>query len=182
MKRCHWVNMGNPLYVRYHDEEWGKPEHDDKKLYEMLVLESFQAGLSWECILNKRENFRRAFSQFDMDKILCFTRSDVDRLAADAGIIRNRRKIEAAIANSHVFKSIQQEWGSFDRYIWHFTHGETIVESYTERTTSPLSDEVSKDLRRRGMKFVGSTTIYALLQSIGVINAHGEECDLCPHR
>ena len=110
MKRCHWVNLGNPLYVRYHDEEWGKPEHDDKKLYEMLILESFQAGLSWECILNKRENFRRAFSQFDIDKILCFTRSDVDRLAADAGIIRNRRKIEAAIANSpfHLYTRISR--------------------------------------------------------------------------
>ena len=180
MKRCNWLNLGNPLYVRYHDEEWGRPQHDERRLYEMLILECFQAGLSWECILNKRENFRRAFCQFDIEKVANFTPADIDRLTADPGIIRHRKKIEAAINNSRIFKSIQQEWGSFDRYIWHFTSGQPVCEPYTERTTSPLSDEISKDLKRRGMKFVGSTTIYALLQAIGIINAHGPECDLCP--
>lgn len=178
MRRCSWVNLDNPLYVIYHDEEWGRPQHDDRRLYEMVVLECFQAGLSWECILNKRESFREAFAQFDADKVAAFVEADVDRLMADARIVRNRLKILAAINNSKVFKHIQEEWGSFDHYIWHFTDGQTIDEAYTERTTSPLSDEVSKDMRKRGMKFVGSTTVYSLLQSIGIINAHGPECDL----
>lgn len=179
MNRCNWVKMTNPLYVRYHDEEWGRPQHDDAKLFEMMILECFQAGLSWECILNKRENFRQAFAQFDVDAVAAFTDTDVERLAADSGIIRNRMKIRAAINNSRVFKQIQAEWGSFDRYIWHFTNGKIVNEPYTMRTTSPLSDEVSADMRRHGMKFVGSTTIYSLLQSIGIINAHGPECYLC---
>lgn len=175
--RCRWVNLKNPLYVRYHDEEWGVPLHDDRQLFELLILESFQAGLSWECILNKRESFRRAFRGFDPETVSRYGESDIERLMADSSIVRNRRKITAAIQNSRVFLDIQREWGSFDAYIWHFTEGKTIVEPYTLRTTSLLSDRVSADLRARGMGFVGSTVIYSFLQAIGVLSAHGEECD-----
>lgn len=178
MNRCRWVNLENPLYVSYHDEEWGRPLHDDCKLYEMLLLECFQAGLSWECILNKREHFRKAFSDFDPAAVAAYGEADVRRLMADKGIIRNRAKIMAGIANSRVFLDIQQEWGSFDRYLWLFTKDAVVVEPYTERTTSPLSDAVSADLKRRGMKFVGSVTIYSYLQAVGVINGHGPECSL----
>lgn len=178
MNRCRWVNLENPLYVSYHDEEWGRLLHDDCKLYEMLLLECFQAGLSWECILNKREHFRKAFSDFDPAAVAAYGEADVRRLMADKGIIRNRAKIMAGIANSRVFLDIRQEWGSFDRYLWHFTKDAVVVEPYTERTTSPLSDAVSADLKRRGMKFVGSVTIYSYLQAVGVINGHGPECSL----
>ncbi|MCD7859011.1 MAG: DNA-3-methyladenine glycosylase I [Firmicutes bacterium] len=176
-KRCAWVNLKNPLYVRYHDEEWGVPEHRDEKLYELLILESFQAGLSWECVLNKREAFREAFDGFALDRVCAYGEEKVDELMHNPGIIRNRRKIEAAIANSLVFRQIQGEFGSFDAYIWGFSAGETVREDYHLRTTSPLSDAISADLRRRGMRFVGSTIIYAYLQSIGMIFAHGRECD-----
>lgn len=180
--RCNYVNMKNPLYVRYHDEEWGVPEHSDQKLYELLILECFQAGLSWECILNKRENFRSAFDGFDLDKVCAYDETKCAELLNNPGIIRNRRKIQAAIDNSHVFRDIQKEFGSFDAYIWGFTNGKTIVEDYHLRTTSPLSDTVSKDLKKRGMRFVGSIIIYSYLQAIGILNAHGEECDLCIHK
>ncbi len=180
--RCSYVNMKNPLYIRYHDEEWGVPEHSDQKLYELLILESFQAGLSWECILNKRKNFRVAFDGFDIDKVCDYDESKCAELLTNPGIVRNRRKITAAVNNSIVFKAIQQEFGSFDAYIWGFTNDEIIVEDYHIRTTSPLSDAISKDLKKRGMKFVGSTIIYSYLQAIGVLNAHGAECDLCPGR
>ncbi len=180
--RCSYVNMKNPLYIRYHDEEWGVPEHSDEKLYALLILEFFQAGLSWECILNKREHFRAAFDGFDIDKVCAYDEAKCAALMSDPGIIRNRRKITAAINNSIIFKEIQREFGSFDAYIWGFTKGETIVEDHHIRTTSPLSDAISKDLKKRGMTFVGSTTIYAYLQSIGVLNAHGPECDLYPGR
>lgn len=178
--RCSYVNMKNPLYIRYHDEEWGVPEHSDQKLYEFLFLEVFQAGLSWECILNKRENFRAAFDGFDINKVCAYNEAKCAELMSNPGIIRNKRKIAAAVNNSIIFKEIQQEFGSFDAYIWGFTNGETIVEDYHIRTTSPLSDAVSKDLKKRGMKFVGSTIIYSYLQAIGVLNAHGKECDLYP--
>lgn len=180
--RCSYVNMKNPLYIRYHDEEWSVPEHSDQKLYALLILEFFQAGLSWECILNKRENFRAAFDGFDIDRICAYDEAKCAKLMRNPGIVRNRRKITAAVNNSIIFKEIQQEFGSFDAYIWGFTNGETIVEDYHIRTTSPLSDTVAKDLKKRGMKFVGSTIIYSYLQSIGVLNAHGEECDLHPGR
>ena len=170
--------MKNPLYVAYHDEEWGKPLHDDRGLYELLILESFQAGLSWECVLNKRENFRAAFEGFDPGRVSEFGEEKLAALKGDKGIIRNGRKLLAAVTNSRVFRDIQREYGSFDRYIWGFTGGEVLTESYEERTTSPLSDEVSADLKRRGMTFVGSTIIYSYLQAIGVINAHGSECFL----
>ncbi len=177
VNRCAWVNMKNPLYVEYHDTEWGVPEHDDQKLFEMIILESFQAGLSWECILNKREAFRQAFDNFDVEKISRYDDMKCQELMNNPGIIRNRRKINAAIINSQIFLQIQKEYGSFDAYIWGFTEGRVIREGWDTRTTSPLSDAVSDDLKKRGMKFVGSTIIYALLQSIGVINAHSEGCD-----
>lgn len=176
--RCFWVNMKNPLYIQYHDTEWGVPLHDDKKLFEMLILEGFQAGLSWECILNKREAFRKAFDNFDINKIINYDEKKCTQLLSNPDIIRNKLKINASITNSRVFKQIKQEFGTFDNYIWGFTNGEIIYESCDIRTTSPLSDEISKDLKKRGMKFVGSTIIYSYLQSIGIINAHTKDCDL----
>lgn len=149
--------MGNPLYVAYHDHEWGVPVHDDKKLFEMLVLELFQAGLSWECILNKREAFRKAFDGFDYCRIALYDEVKVQSLLQDKSIVRNRMKIEAAIINARVFQEIQMEYGSFGNYIWSFTDGNTIVE--TGLASSSLSDAISKDLKRKGMKFVGSTVI-----------------------
>ena len=175
-KRCAWVNMKNPLYIRYHDAEWGVPLHDDRALFELLILEGFQAGLSWECVLNKRDAFRRAFDGFDPEKISRYDEGKRASLLADPGIIRNRLKIQAAVTNSRVFLGIRREFGSFDAYIWHFTAGQVICEPYDMRTTSPLSDQISKDLKKRGMKFVGSTIIYSYLQAIGVLNAHGREC------
>lgn len=174
--RCSWVNLKNDNYITYHDEEWGVPLHDDQRLYELLILESFQAGLSWECILNKRDNFRQAFDGFDVDRVADYDETKQLSLKEDPGIIRNGRKIKAAVQNSQVFKEIQKEFGSFDAYIWSFTDGQIVQESFTERTTSPLSDEISKDLKKRGMTFVGSTIIYSYLQAIGVINGHAEDC------
>jgi DNA-3-methyladenine glycosylase I len=176
-KRCNWVNLNNPLYVDYHDNEWSKPLHDDKKLFEFLILEGFQAGLSWECILNKRDSFRDAFDNFDVDIISSNDEDKINNLLHNSNIIRNRLKINAAIINARVFKDITHEFGSFDNYIWSFTDNKIIVEDYSLRTTSPLSDEISKDLKKRGMKFVGSTIIYSYLQAIGIIFAHGKECD-----
>ena len=175
-KRCFWVKLNNPVYVKYHDEEWGRECHDEQILFEQFILETFQAGLSWESILNKRENFRRAYDNFDIDKICSYTEDKISSLMQDAGIIRNRRKLEASVHNTRIFRSIQQEWGSFDRYIWHFSGGQVVWE--TDKTTSPLSDAVSADMKKRGMKFVGSVTIYSYLQSIGVINSHSPDCFL----
>lgn len=180
MRRCNWVNLNNPLYVKYHDTEWGKPEHSDDKLFELLILEGFQAGLSWECILNKRDNFRKAFDNFDIDKISAYTEEKCQELYANCSIVRNKLKINACITNSFIFKQIQKEYGSFDAYIWGFTGGKTLIEDYTLRTTSPLSDKIAKDLKKRGMKFVGSTIIYSYLQAVGILNAHGKECDCYP--
>ncbi|WP_436970270.1 DNA-3-methyladenine glycosylase I [Mitsuokella multacida] len=178
--RCFWANPKNECYVRYHDEEWGRPVHDDGKLFEMLLLECFQAGLSWECVLNKREGFRRAFAGFDLEKVCAFTPEDVERLMQDASIIRHRRKIEAAIGNARVFHCIQQEFGSFARYLWQWTEGKVLHEYGL--TTSPLSDALSKDLKKRGMRFVGSTTIYSYLQAVGVIEPHEPDCFLSGSR
>ena len=174
--RCFWVNPNNPRYVAYHDAEWGVPVHDDRKLFEMLLLESFQAGLSWECVLNKRDAFREAFDGFDPERI---SRYDNAKCAAllEAPIIRNRQKIRASVTNSRVFLAIRAEFGSFDAYIWGFVHGKPIRESCEQRTTSPLSDAISQDLRQRGMQFVGSTIIYAYLQAIGIYQAHTDACD-----
>lgn len=182
MERCVWAGTKNPAYIRYHDEEWGQPLHDDRALFELLILESFQAGLSWECVLNKRENFRRAYDGFDVEKVAAYDEEKIAALLADPGIIRNRLKVRASVRNSQIFIAIQKEYGSFDRYIWSFTGGETVVEDYRIRTTSPLSDVVSKDLKKRGMTFVGSTVIYSYLQAMGVIDGHGCECALCRNR
>lgn len=174
--RCTWCNLENPLSVHYHDQEWGVPCHDDRRLFELLVLESFQAGLSWETILNKREAFRRAFDGFDPEKVQGYGPEKTAALMADPGIVRNRKKIEAAIGNAGRFLAIAGEWGSFDRYLWHFTRGETIYD--TSIPPLPLSREIARDLKGRGMKFLGETTVHAFLQAAGVICAHGEECYL----
>ena len=176
--RCSWVNPKNPIYLKYHDEEWGVPEHSDRALFELLILEGFQAGLSWECVLNKRNAFRDAFDGFDVDAVAEYDDEKRDILVNNESIIRNRLKISAATKNAKAFKEIQKEFGSFDSYVWNFTEGKTIIEDYTLRTTSPLSDKISKDLKKRGMTFVGSTIIYSYLQAIGIIYAHGKECYL----
>lgn len=176
--RCKWVNLKNPLYIDYHDTNWGVPEHNDSKLFKLLLLENFQAGLSWECILNKWENFRSSFDNFDVNKIANYDEVKCSELLTNPGIIRNRLKINAVIENAKIFKQIQAKYGSFGTYIWGFTDNQVIFEEYALRTTSPLSDTISRDLRKRGMKFVGSSIIYAYLQAIGIINGHGKECHL----
>ncbi len=174
--RCRWCNLNNPIYVRYHDEEWGVPVYEDKELFEFLVLEPFQAGLSWETILNKRENFRKAFDGFDPYMIKDYKEEKINCLMEDKGIIRNRRKIDATINNAGVFLQIQREWGSFSNYIWHFTNHKVVYEY--EKTSSELSDTISKDLKKRGMKFLGTTILYSYLQAVGIINSHEPECSL----
>lgn len=176
--RCKWVNLRNPLYVHYHDYEWGIPHYDDAYLYELLLLESFQAGLSWECILNKREAFREAFDSFDYQKIAFYDARKIEELYHNPAIIRNKLKIHAAVTNAKVFLKIQKEFGSFSNYIWQFSNYQVVKNKDDNfRTTSPLSDKVSKDLKNRGMKFVGSTIIYSYLQAIGMINDHELACD-----
>lgn len=175
-RRCHWANPSNPDYLAYHDTEWGRALRDDGRLFEMLVLECFQAGLSWECVLNKRKAFRAAFDGFDCRKVSQYDEARTAKLMGNPGIIRNLRKIRAAIANAAVFLAIQKEWGSFADYIWHWTGNRVIMESC--RASSPLSGAVAADLGRRGMTFVGSKVIYAYLQSIGVINSHEPGCFL----
>ncbi len=178
-KRCSWVNENNPIYVKYHDCEWGKESHGDEYLFEMLVLESFQAGLSWECVLNKREAFRELFLGFYPQAVSKFDESDIERLMADKRIIRIRRKITAAVNNASVFLKIQEEFGSFDRYIWSFTEGKRVINrDGVTRATSPLSDRISADLKKRGMSFVGSTIIYSYLQAVGIIGDHESDCFL----
>ena len=174
--RCKWCNSKNELYVKYHDEEWGIPNFDDHYLYEMLVLESFQAGLSWETILNKREDFKIAFDDFEIEKILRYDEEKFEELMNNEKIVRNKLKINAAINNAGIFKEIVSEFGSFYNYLKIFTDGEIIYEK--DRGYSPLSEAISKDLKKRGMKFVGPTIIYSFLQAIGIINSHDEECFL----
>ena len=174
--RCKWCNLKNELYVKYHDEEWCKPNFDDQYLFEMLILESFQAGLSWECVLNKREDFRKAFDDFDIDKIIKYDDEKIEELLSNEKIIRNKLKIKASIYNSKIFKDIQKEYGSFHQYLKTFTKDKIVYE--IGKTTSELSDNLSKDLQKRGMKFVGSTIIYSYLQAIGVIYSHDEGCFL----
>ena len=175
-RRCCWANPKNERYIRYHDEEWGVPVHDDHKLFEMLVLECFQAGLSWECVLNKREAFREAFDGFDLEVVCGYGEEKMASLRNNAGIIRNRLKIEAAVTNARTFRAIQEEYGSFGEYLWHWTDGQVVYEK--GQMKSELSDRISMDLRKRGMKFVGSTVIYAYLQAVGVIYAHDAGCFL----
>ena len=176
MNRCRWVNPNNELYLKYHDEEWAVPSYDDAYLYEMLLLESFQAGLSWECILNKRENFRQAFDNFNYQKISKYDNNKINELINNQGIIRNKLKINAAVNNAKVFIKIKEEYQTFSNYIWSFTNNKTLKNIYA--TSNELSDEISKDLIKRGMKFVGTTIIYSYLQAIGIINDHEKNCFL----
>ena len=174
--RCKWCNLDNPLYVKYHDEEWCVPTYDDAVLFEFLVLESFQAGLSWECVLNKRESFRKAYDSFALEKVITYDEGKVAELMCNKGIIRNRLKIRASISNSRIFKAISEEFGSFYNYLKAFSGDKIIYE--TGKTTNALSDAISQDLQKRGMKFVGSTIIYSYLQAIGLIYSHDENCFL----
>ena len=174
MQRCFWCNNKNPKYIKYHDKEWGILNLDDKYLFEMLILESFQAGLSWECVLNKREHFREAYDNFDIDKIIKYDEKKQEELRSNEGIIRNRLKIKASIKNAQIFKKIQKEYGSFSNYLKTFTKDKITYEY--DKTTNELSDNISKDLQKRGMTFVGSTIIYSYLQAIGVINSHEPGC------
>ena len=176
MTRCKWCNLKNELYVKYHDEEWCKLNFDEQYLFEMLLLESFQAGLSWECVLNKREAFRKAFDNFDIDKIIKYDDEKIAELLSNEKIIRNKLKIKASINNAKIFKDIQKEYGSFHQYLKTFTKDKIVYE--IGKITSELSDNLSKDLQKRGMKFVGSTIIYSYLQAIGVIYSHDEGCFL----
>ena len=175
-KRCEWCNLKNTLYIEYHDNEWCVPNFNDKYLYEMLLLESFQAGLSWECVLNKRDSFRKAYDDFDLNKVISYDDNKVNELLSNKDIIRNKRKINASINNSKIFKTIVDEYGSFYNYLRTFTKDRTIYE--TNKTTNDLSDALSKDLQNRGMTFVGSIIIYAYLQAIGVIYSHDKDCYL----
>lgn len=174
MKRCKWCNLNNINYVKYHDEEWGIPNFDDKYLFEMLILESFQAGLSWECVLNKRKFFKECYDNFDIDKICLYDESKINELLQNKNIIRNKLKIKASIENAKIFKNIVNEYGSFYNYLKIFTKGNIFYE--VNLTSSDLSDNISKDLIKKGMKFVGTTIIYSYLQAIGVINSHEEDC------
>jgi DNA-3-methyladenine glycosylase I len=173
INRCSWAG-DDETYIRYHDEEWGVPTHDDHELFEMLVLESFQAGLSWITILKKRENFRKAFDDFDVEKVASYDENKIEELRQDKGIIRHKGKIASAVNNAGIFIEIQKEFGSFDNYIWGFTNGEIIKAEFL--TESELSKIISKDLKKRGMKFVGPTIIYSYLESIGIIDNHQENC------
>ena len=174
MQRCKWCNLKNDLYVKYHDEEWGIRNFDEKYLFEMFILESFQAGLSWECVLNKRENFREAYDNFDIDKVCNYDDKKINELINNQGIIRNKLKIKASIENAKIYKEIVKEYGSFYNYIKKYAGEETIYEN--DKTTNEISDNISKDLIKRGMKFVGSIVIYSYLQAIGIINSHFDYC------
>lgn len=174
LKRCKWCNLKNTEYIKYHDEEWGVPNFNERYLFEMLILESFQAGLSWECVLNKREAFRKAFDGFDAEKVAAYSDDKIAELKNNKDIIRNKLKIRAAVNNAKVFLKIKKEYGSFGEYLKGFTDGQQIIE--VGKATSPLSDALSADLIKHGMKFVGSTIIYSYLQAIGVIYSHEEEC------
>lgn len=177
LRRCAWAGAEGTDMCLYHDREWGREEHDDQRLFEMLLLESFQAGLSWSCILRKREAFRRAFSGFDYTQIAAYGDEDIARLMGDAAIVRCRRKIQAAIDNARIFLQIRAEFGSFDRYLWSYAPGGPLVtRAGVSVASSPLSDAVSADLKRRGMRYVGTIIMYSYLQSIGVINDHEKGC------
>lgn len=178
LPRCAWPS--DPLMIKYHDEEWGVPLHDDRKLFEFMVLDAFQAGLSWKTILNKRENFRKAFDGFDPTIIASYDETKYESLLVDAGIIRNRAKIRATISNAQAFLKVQKEFGTFDSYIWTFTGGKPVVNHWKSLSELParteLSDKMSKDLTKRGFKFVGSTICYAFMQAAGMVNDHVVDC------
>jgi len=179
MKRCPWCR-GNELLVRYHDAEWGVPVHEDRRHFELLVLEGAQAGLSWLTVLNKREGYRRAYREFDPAAVARFGAREVDLLLREPGIVRNRLKVEASIANARLFLEVQAQAGSFDRLLWDFVDGRPVVNAWTDQDQVPdrtgLSDAVSRELKRRGFRFVGSTIIYAYLQAAGVVNDHLVDC------
>lgn len=180
--RCFWVKPENKLYAEYHDNEWGRPVHDDRLLFEMLILEGAQAGLSWETVLKKRQNYKKAFAGFDPKKVAKFSAKDAKRLMKDPGIIRNRLKIESTISNAKSFLGVQKEFGSFDKYIWNFVGGKPKKNRFKSRkdyvTRSEISDAISKDLKRRGFRFVGTTIIYAYMQAVGLVNDHTVGCFL----
>jgi DNA-3-methyladenine glycosylase I len=178
-QRCFWVT-DSELYKNYHDKEWGVPVYDDETLFEFLILETFQAGLSWITILNKRENFRKAFDNFDYNKIALYSESKYESLLLDAGIIRNKLKIKSAITNAQLFMEVQKEFGSFSKFIWCYVNDKPIINKFKKRedvpATTTLSDTISKDLKKRGFKFVGSTVIYAYMQAVGMVNDHTKGC------
>jgi len=179
LTRCTWPGT-NPLMIDYHDHEWGRPNHDDRKLFEAVVLDGFQAGLSWSTIINKRENFRKAFDNFDPDKIACYNAKKLTALMQDTGIIRNRMKIEASVKNAKAFLKTQEEFGSFDKYIWQFTDYKTIHNKWKHLRQIPAStkqsDAMSKDMKQRGFSFCGTTICYAFMQAVGMVNDHTMEC------
>lgn len=180
MNRCTWVGIGKPHYEAYHDTEWGVPVHDDRKHLEMLILEGAQAGLSWETVLKRREHYRVAFKQFDISAVANMTDEELERLLTDSGIIRNRLKVYSARKNARVFLEIIQEFGSFDTYVWRFVDGKTQINYPNNLSEVPVntkeSDALSKDLKKRGMSFVGSTIMYAYMQAIGMVNDHMSGC------
>ena len=176
MQRCSWVPVGDELYENYHDHEWGRPLHDEHRLYEMFVLELFQAGLSWRIILGKRDAFRKAYDDFDINKVACFDEKKIDELMQNKDIIRSRNKIKASITNSQILLDIIKTYGSFNNYVQSFTNNQVIYE--VGKTTNAISDAMSKDLKKRGVKYAGSVTIYSFLQAVGVINSHEEGCFL----
>ena len=177
MKRCGWVDENSQVYKDYHDNEWGVPKYDDRELFELLILEGFQAGLSWLTVLKKREAFRKAFDNFDVKKVAKYDENKVTKLLQDEKIIRSRSKINSAILNAQIFIKIQKEFGSFSKYIWSFTDGKIIKNKDNKfQVSTPLSDAVSKDLKKRGMKYVGTVIIYSYLQSVGIVNDHETTC------
>ena len=182
-KRCFWVNLKNPLYVDYHDFEWGRPVHDDQHLFEMLILEGVQAGLSWETVLNKRAHYREMFNHFDPEKVAAFSEAKLRRFLKDPGLIRNKLKMEAAVHNAKMFLKVQKEFKTFDKYLWSFVDNKPLmVEGITSikdcPTETPVSRALAKDLKKRGFKFVGSTIMYAFMQAVGMTNDHSEDCFL----
>jgi len=177
MKRCFWVDEKSPIYIKYHDEEWAVPKYDDRDLFELLILEGFQAGLSWLTVLKKREAFRTAFDNFEVKKVAKYDDNKIEELLQNPGIIRSRSKISAAINNAKIFTKIQKEFGSFSDYIWSFTDNKIIKNTMGNViVSSPLSDIISQDLKKRGMKYTGTIIIYSYLQAIGVINDHDKNC------
>lgn len=178
--RCQWVPLNKPNYVKYHDKEWGVPVHDDQLMFEFVVLESFQAGLSWEIILNKRDNFRKAFANFDFHKVALFDEAKIQSLLQDKGIVRNKLKVRATINNAQRYLEVIEEFGSFCTYLWGFTDGKPIVNHFKTMddipASTPLSDEIAKDLKKRGFKFLGTTVVYAHMQAVGMVNDHTEDC------
>ncbi|MDG2164803.1 MAG: DNA-3-methyladenine glycosylase I [Flavobacteriales bacterium] len=177
--RCKWCEK-DPLYIKYHDTEWGVPVHDEQKLFEFLILETFQAGLSWITVLRKRDNFRKAFDKFDYNKVALYDEDKIQELLQDPGIVRNKLKVRAAVSNAKAFMEVQKEFGSFDKYIWSFVDGNSIQNQWATTkelpATTEISDKLSKDLKKRGFKFVGSTIVYAHMQATGMVNDHTIDC------